>query len=225
MPAARRRGMRLTGGAPSVMIRFEMSATRCRPNARLSAASRALPGRGDGEVDDAYFMEKALEEAEQALAAGEFPVGCILATADRVVASGARTGTRGQRPNEVDHAEILALRRLVALDEAIDPSHVTAYTTMEPCLMCYGALILSRIGRVVWAYEDVMGGGTGCDLSALPALYRNSAIVVVPGFLRDRSRALFRRFFSQPQNDYWRGSLLAAHALGTSGDEPGSEWV
>jgi tRNA(adenine34) deaminase len=165
-------------------------------------------------MDDVFFMRKALAQAELALAAGEFPVGCILVAESTVLASGSRSGTSGERPNEVDHAEMLALRRFSRLEKAVDPASVSAYATMEPCLMCYGALILSGIGRVVWAYEDVMGGGTGCDLSALPALYRSSAIEVVPGVLRDRSLALFKRFFSAPQNDYWRGSLLAEYTLG-----------
>ena len=164
-------------------------------------------------MSDEYFMNLALDEAEAAMAAGEFPVGCILAADGRVLANGGRTGTRGVRPNEMDHAEMVALRRLVRSDTPIDPAAVTAYSTMEPCLMCFGALILNRIGRVVWAYEDVMGGAAGCDLSALPPLYRGSPIILVPGVLRRRSLELFKRFFESPQNSYWQGSLLARYTL------------
>ena len=164
-------------------------------------------------MSDEHFMEMALVEAEVALAAGEFPVGCILVADQRVVATGGRTGTRGGRPNELDHAEMVALRRLGQCHETVDPAVITVYTTMEPCLMCFGSLILHRIGRVVWAYEDVMGGGTGCDLSALPPLYRRSPIIRVPGVLRSRSLALFKRFFENPANAYWQGSLLARYTL------------
>jgi tRNA(adenine34) deaminase len=174
-------------------------------------------------MDDVYFMEKALQQAESALAAGEFPVACVMVAGGAILATGARSGSSGDRPNEVDHAEMVALRRLNALDAPVDPAAVTAYTTMEPCLMCFAALILSRVGRVVWAYEDVMGGGTTCDLATLPSLYRNSPIVVVSRVLRDRSLALFKRFFATPQNTYWRGSLLAAYTLGAADSRAGCE--
>ena len=173
-------------------------------------------------MDDIFFMQKALAQAKMALAAGEFPVGCILVAEDAVLVTGSRSGTSGARPNEVDHAEIIALRRFSRIEKTVDPTTVTAYTTMEPCLMCYGALILSRIGRVVWAYEDVMGGGTGCDLSALPSLYRNSRIEIVPGVLRDSSLVLFKQFFGATQNDYWRESLLAEYTLRADEGNEGS---
>lgn len=171
-------------------------------------------------MNDTYFMEMALAEAESALAAGEFPVGCILVSGSTLLATGSRSGTLEERPNEVDHAEMMALRRLTQIEGQVDPAGITAYTTMEPCLMCFGALILNQIGRVVWAYEDVMGGGTACDRSTLPALYRESPIVVVPGVLRNRSLALFKRYFKNPENSYWRGSLLAQYTLGQDLCEP-----
>jgi tRNA(adenine34) deaminase len=169
-------------------------------------------------MNDEHFMEMALFEAEQALAAGEFPVGCILVADGSVVASGGRTGTRGTLPNELDHAEMTALRRLVESHSTIDPAGITVYITMEPCLMCFGSLILNRIGRVVWAYEDVMGGGTACDLSGLPPLYRHSPIILVAGVLRNRSLALFKRFFANPRNSYWHGSLLSQYTLAADAD-------
>ena len=63
-------------------------------------------------MDDQYFMAKALEQAEQVLAAGEFPVGCVLVYRGKILATGARQGTVGESCNEVDHAEMVALRRL-----------------------------------------------------------------------------------------------------------------
>jgi tRNA(adenine34) deaminase len=66
---------------------------------------------------------------------------------------------------------------------------------------------------VVWAYEDAMGGGTRCDRSTLPPLYRDRRITVVPRVLRGRSLALFQTFFRNPDNGYWAGSLLAEYTL------------
>jgi tRNA(adenine34) deaminase len=162
-------------------------------------------------MNDRFFMRFALQEAQQALAAGEFPVGCVVVHGDAIIVAGARSGTCVQRPNEIDHAEMVALRRLHALDQHPPHEELVLYCTMEPCLMCFAALSLSGIGRVVYAYEDVMGGGTGCDLASLPPLYRSLKPEIVGGVLRGESLALFQTFFADARNDYWQGSLLAEY--------------
>ena len=164
-------------------------------------------------MDYEYYMKTALEQAKQALAAGEFPVGCVLVYQDKILETGARRSSIGSNRNEIDHAEIVALRRLSDSGNLIDRSQITAYSTMEPCLMCYGALILAGIGKVVYAYEDVMGGGTGCDLSRLTPLYKDSPLKVVPGVLRAESLKMFKDYFADPTNAYLRQSLLAENTL------------
>jgi tRNA(adenine34) deaminase len=159
-----------------------------------------------------FFMEKALTEAQQALDRGEFPVGCIIVDAENVIASGSRQGTTGIVANETDHAEILALKQLEAYGP-VDRSRLTLYSTMEPCLMCFGAILISGIRRIVFAYEDVMGGGTRCDISRLPALYSDRPVAIVSHILRDKSLCLFKRFFSNPLNTYWKDSLLSQYTL------------
>jgi tRNA(adenine34) deaminase len=165
-------------------------------------------------MDDHDFMAQALNEARQALTTGEFPVGCVIVHQDRIIASGARSGTRSRRPNEIDHAEMAALRRLDASDVDFSPKDLVVYSTMEPCLMCFAALTLSRIGRVVYAYEDVMGGGTRCDFASLPPLYQALKPRVIGGVMRAASVDLFQAFFADPTNDYWKGSLLANYTAG-----------
>ena len=164
-------------------------------------------------MDYEHFMKKALEQAKKALDAGEFPVGCVLVYQGRIIVSTFRSGTSAGFGNEIDHAEMIALRHLVNLKENIDNRHVTLFCTMEPCLMCLGALLLSGIGEVVYAYEDVMGGGTGCNLAGLTPLYRNQKISIVPHILRQNSLELFKAFFQNPENSYWKGSLLAEYTL------------
>lgn len=159
------------------------------------------------------FMETALDQARTAYAAGEFPVGCILVHQDRVLTSGRRTGTVGERINEVDHAEMVALRRLAEMKMKIAPKDITLFSTLEPCLMCYGAIILSGIKRIVYAVEDVMGGGTSCDLSQLNPLYRQAGISIVPNILRADSAKLLKTYFQNPDSTYWKDSLLARHAI------------
>ena len=160
-----------------------------------------------------FFMKAALKEAQKALSCNEFPVGCVLVSDNRIIATGSRTGTTGNSTNETDHAEMVVLRHLNELKDAPDYRGMTLYTTMEPCLMCFGAILIYGIGSIVYAYEDVMGGGTGCQVDNLPHLYKTSSIRIVSNVLRKESLELFKQFFSNPENEYWKGSLLARYTL------------
>ena len=164
-------------------------------------------------MDHAYFMKKALALAGQALAAGEFPAACLLVGGGRIIASGARTGTINNRLNETDHAEMLALRSMNQLQTPFASGGLTAYCTLEPCLMCFGALLISGVTDIVYAYEDAMGGGTRCDLSRLTPLYQNLSCTVVPHILRTDSLQLFKSYFANPQTAYLKNSFLAAYTL------------
>jgi tRNA(adenine34) deaminase len=165
-------------------------------------------------VDYEFFMQKALEEAQTALTAGEFPVGCVMVHDKKILTSGARKGTTGDYPNEVDHAELAALRRLFSLDSKVNMREVTVFSTLEPCLMCFGALMISGIGTLVFAYEDPMGGATRCDAANLTPLYQSNRMAIIPGILRHESLKLLKAFFSEPENTYLKDSLLAAYTLG-----------
>lgn len=164
-------------------------------------------------MSDEYFMHQALLLAEQALAAGEFPVGCVFVSENRVVAEGARCNSSGISLNEIDHAEMVALRRFCSLSPGCDPRKTVVYCTLEPCLMCFGALVIAGINKIVYAYEDAMGGGTGCQLEYMPDLYKNNRPVIVPHILRDKSLSLFQTFFNGAGSAYLEGSLLADYTL------------
>ena len=164
-------------------------------------------------MDYEHFMGKALEQARKALSAGEFPVGCVIVHGDRILATGSRKGTLGDFPNEIDHAEIIALKQLIDLKLNTDKNRVVLFTTLEPCIMCLGAMMLSGISEIVYAYEDTMGGSTNCDLTKLTPLYKDCRISIVPSILRKESLKLFKAFFENPKNSYWRGSLLAGYTL------------
>ncbi|MDY0220022.1 MAG: nucleoside deaminase [Desulfobacterium sp.] len=164
-------------------------------------------------------MELAMVSAQRAFDQGEFPVGAVIVSDGRVVAEGHRAGSVGftGRPCEIDHAEIRALRQLTSLGSDFDPGRAVIFSTMEPCLMCFAAIILSGIKEVVYAYEDIMGGGTGCDLQSLPLLYKKCAVRVVPGVLREKSLDLFVKFFQKENNLYWKDSLLEHYTLTQAG--------
>ncbi len=165
-------------------------------------------------ITDEKFMRLALAEARAALAAGDFPVGCVITDGQRVVAAGFRTNSRGVMANEIDHAEMVALRHLAKSDPESPKDRLCLYSTLEPCLMCFGGILISGIHRIVYAFEDVMGGGTRCNRQEMPPLYRNIDLTIVPHVCREESIALMRAFFSNPDNRYLTDTLLARYVMG-----------
>lgn len=161
------------------------------------------------------FMRLALQQAQQALASNEFPVGAVIVANGEPVATGRRENSQSETANELDHAEIVALRDLLARRPDIDRQTLTVYSTMEPCLMCYSTMLLNGIRTFVYAYEDAMGGGTGLQLMNLTPLYQAMEVEVhiLPHVLRQESLSLFKAFFTSPENNYWQGSLLAEYTL------------
>ncbi len=164
-------------------------------------------------MDHGFYMEKALKHAKEALSKNEFPVGCVIVHNNEIISSGLRKGSGKTIPNETDHAEIVALKKLSENKKVINRSELTIYCTMEPCLMCFGAIMISGIKKIVYSYEDAMGGGTNCNLSDLNPLYKNSGIEIVPDILRKKSLNLFKKFFLNPENNYWKGSFLEEYTL------------
>jgi tRNA(adenine34) deaminase len=159
------------------------------------------------------FMRQALSEAEKALAAGEFPVGAVLVKEGEVLVRGHRQHSKAESANELEHAEIVILQQLVARYPGIVQEGLTLYSTLEPCLMCYSGLLLNGIHCIVYGYEDVMGGGTNLSLEGLSPLYQQMDVIILPHVLRQECLALFKKFFADPANSYWRQSRLADYTL------------
>jgi tRNA(adenine34) deaminase len=163
-------------------------------------------------VNHETYMELALRYAERALEAGEFPVGCVIEHCGQIIASGSRVSSIGIA-NEMDHAEMIALRAMLNNTEKIKVKEVTVYSTMEPCLMCFSTLLVNGVTRFVFSFEDVMGGGTNLPLERLSPLYSELKLSITGGVLRKKSLALFQRFFSSKENTYLQGSLLEKYTL------------
>lgn len=162
------------------------------------------------------FMKSALAEANNALENGEFPVGCVMVLDQKIIAHGRRQNSGAdpcQPANEVDHAEILALRDLITSYPQINLGEITVYSTLEPCLMCYATLLISGIRTIVFAYEDAMGGGTTLPLDQLPPLYQEMKVTVIPHIMRNESLALFKQFFSRGSSQYLGDTLLAKYTM------------
>ncbi|MGE4519792.1 MAG: nucleoside deaminase [Desulfobacteraceae bacterium] len=162
---------------------------------------------------DNFFMKKALEEASRALEQNEFPVGCVIVSGNEIIARGNRKKSSSQTPSEIDHAEINAIRNLEKNFPDADKSKMTVYSTMEPCLMCFSAITLSGFKKIVYAYEDVMGGACSINMTMLPEFYQKRLPLITPGVLREESLFLFKKFFSSPENIYWKDSPLSRYTL------------
>lgn len=144
--------------------------------------------------EDAHWMRGALDEARAALAAGEVPVGAVLVVDGAVRARGRNAMVAERDP--MAHAEVRALRAALALGGDPRMGAATLYVTLEPCAMCAGAIVLARVGRVVFgAWDDKAGmvGSVG-DLLRHPRL--NHRPEVAAGVLAEPCGALLRTFFA-----------------------------
>jgi tRNA(adenine34) deaminase len=142
---------------------------------------------------DAQWMSAALDEARRASDAGEVPVGAVIIRGSIVIARG---GNRTVRDSDATtHAEVVAIREASRVLETWRLSGCTLYVTVEPCAMCAGAIVLSRLDRVVfgaWDEKAGMAGSVG-DLLRHPRLNHRPA--VLGGVLEQESAALVRGFF------------------------------
>jgi tRNA(adenine34) deaminase len=137
-------------------------------------------------------MRRALEQARRAGARGEVPVGAVLARDGAVLAEAGNEPIGAGDPTA--HAEVLALRRGAAAAGNYRLGGATLYVTVEPCLMCVGALVNARVGTLVYgAPEPKFGAVT--SLVSLASLRLNHRVEVVSGVLAEESRALLVAFF------------------------------
>ncbi|MDE1970899.1 MAG: nucleoside deaminase [Patescibacteria group bacterium] len=148
---------------------------------------------------DITYMQHALQEARRALQEDELPVGAIVVLNGAVCGVGRRSHTGHSR---FDHAEMIALR--IALETDYKNAHdMTLYTTLEPCIMCFGAILNSRIGRIVYALEDPYGGAASLKPHHLPVRHHAQFPVIERGVLRENARALFQIFFQTTKHKFW----------------------
>lgn len=147
-----------------------------------------------GPDDDA--MRRALALAGEAAAAGEVPVGAVvLDPHGRVIAEG--RNTREQTHDPTGHAEIEALRRAAASTGSWNLAGHTLAVTLEPCIMCAGAILQARIGRVVFGAWDDKAGAAGSMYDVLRDRRLPYRAEVIGGVEADAAEAMLRAFFEQ----------------------------
>jgi len=145
--------------------------------------------------NDIYFMRLALEEAEAAFDADEVPVGAVIVQGDTVIA---RTHNRRESSNDpTGHAELLVLRVAAQKVQRWRLSEATLYVTKEPCIMCAGAMVNARLGRLVYGCRDEKGGAVDSLYKLLSDNRLNHQVEVVSGILGDECAEILKRFFQE----------------------------
>jgi tRNA(adenine34) deaminase len=143
-------------------------------------------------------MELALALAREAAAAGEVPVGAVLVTSGGKTFAGRN---RGESDSPLRHAELEALDSAIASEGRRGLSSATLYVTLEPCIMCLGAMVLARIGGLVYACEEPRFGG----VAMLQALWREGRyphrFPIACGEREEEARALLRSFFQNRRSE------------------------
>jgi tRNA(adenine34) deaminase len=142
--------------------------------------------------DDIYFMRLALEEAENANRLDEVPIGAVLVMDGKLVARGHNNPVRRNDPTA--HAEIQALRSAGEWLRNYRMPESTLYVTLEPCLMCFGALVQARVSRVVYGAPDPKVGVSQLE-GLLGTINLNHRFEWQGGLLEDECRAVLQEFF------------------------------
>lgn len=149
-------------------------------------------------VVDRFWMQFALQQARLAAQQGEVPVGAVLVKHGRLLSVGFNQPI--SQCNPTAHAEIMALQHGAAVLQNYRLLHCTLYVTLEPCTMCAGALVHSRIQRLVYGASEPKSGAIKSKNQLLQADYMNHQVEVTGGVLADESSALLQTFFQ------WRRS-------------------
>jgi len=141
------------------------------------------------------WMQVALRQAQMAFEQGEVPIGAVIVHNGQVIAS-----AHNQREQENDptaHAEVLVIQRAAKVLGSWRLTDATLYVTLEPCPMCAGAIMQSRIKQLVYGAMDLKGGATGSVVNVLDYKLWNHRVDVVAGVLEDECKDILKLFFKR----------------------------
>ncbi|TDJ19263.1 MAG: tRNA adenosine(34) deaminase TadA [Gammaproteobacteria bacterium] len=146
-------------------------------------------------MNDEDWMQYALSLAKKAEQQDEVPVGAILVMDDECIAEGWNKPISSNDPTA--HAEIMALRAASEQLQNYRLPKTTLYVTLEPCMMCAGALIHARVARVVYGATDPKAGAAGSVFELLGTDKLNHKIEITPGVMKDECASLLTSFFQR----------------------------
>ena len=144
---------------------------------------------------DEYYMKLAIEEAKKAGEMQEVPIGAVIVIGDEVISRAHNLRETEQR--SVAHAELLAIDEACRSLGTWRLENATLYVTLEPCPMCAGAIVLSRVERVVYGASDPKGGCAGTLMNLLQEERFNHQAEVVSGVMEEECGAMLSEFFRE----------------------------
>jgi tRNA(adenine34) deaminase len=145
--------------------------------------------------DDNYWMSQALEQAKKAALKGEVPVGAIVVLNNEIIGKGFNQPISTCDPTA--HAEIMALRDAAKKTNNYRIIEASLYVTLEPCTMCAGAMIHSRIKRLIYGASEPKAGVVNSQTNLLDAPYLNHKVEVVAGVCSDECSEIISTFFGK----------------------------
>lgn len=146
-------------------------------------------------TQDEKFMKAAIRQAKKAYALGEVPIGCVIVQDEKIIARG--YNRRNTDKNTLSHAEIAAIRKASKKTGDWRLEDCTMYVTLEPCQMCAGAIVQSRMARVVIASMNPKAGCAGSILNLLQMDAFNHQVEVERGILEEECSQMLSGFFRE----------------------------
>lgn len=156
-------------------------------------------------ANDEYYMKLAIEEAKKAQKLGEVPIGAIIVKNNEVIASAHNLRETAQLPTA--HAEYIAIERASKVVGSWRLEECKLYVTLEPCVMCAGAIVMSRIPKVVYGATDSKGGCSGSLMNLLEESRFNHRAEVIKGVLEQECGDLLRNFFRELRLKKSKGNM------------------
>jgi tRNA(adenine34) deaminase len=144
---------------------------------------------------DRQFMQQALEQAGLAALAGEVPVGALIVRNGEVIARAFNRPITNHDPSA--HAEMLVLRQAALAEENYRLPGTTLYVTLEPCIMCAGAMLHARVDRIVYGAADPKTGAAGSVLDVFSSKQLNHQTIIEGGVMGQECGQLLRDFFKE----------------------------
>ena len=138
-------------------------------------------------------MKEALKEAKKAELIDEVPIGCVIVKDDKIIARGHNQREINQSP--IGHAEIIAINKASKKLKSWRLEGCDIYVTLEPCIMCSGAIIQSRISKVYYGASDPKGGALGSSINVLEAKNINHHPEVISGVMQEECSKIITNYF------------------------------
>lgn len=156
---------------------------------------RVTPMSTEGESLDIFWMQRAIELAREAELQGEVPVGAVIVKDNQIIGEGFNASISSHDPSA--HAEIQAIRAAASTIGNYRLLNTTLYVTVEPCVMCAGAIVHARVSEIVFGASEPRTGAAGSVFNILQSSELNHRVEIRRGVLQEECAGLLKKFFQQ----------------------------